>query len=404
MNAGPQEASARLPHGGLLAATVATLSAVAAASAIFAWSLKPLEYRAEWTAAVGASGALAFASLAATRLLVFRLIHAVRVALVLIAQQICRAADPAVALLLLVPLVVETAIYDEAAPAIGISTLALALACAQAALLQGLRTAVAIAVVGGIATLVSTLMVRYRELVVDERQRVQSLTTAVSALTDANVAIQSYAGNVESESAGKERQRITRELHDVVGYTLTNIMIMMDACKVLRRRDPAALDDVFAKVRDQAERALQETRETLYRLREVQAHVPEGLRALNHLTRAFTEATGIRAELNAGNVPWSLGPQLDSAILRLAQEALTNAFRHGKADRVRINLWQTQSEIRISIWDNGRGMDAGAVEGIGLTGMRERFAAVGGSIHPHNVADGFQLDATIPFLSGEPHE
>ncbi len=87
---------------------------------------------------------------------------------------------------------------------------------------------------------------------------------------------------------------------------------------------------------------------------------------------------------------------------RIVQEGLTNAFRHGKATRVRINLWQTEGEILVSVLDNGRGIAPGTsvTDGIGLAGMRERLAEYGGEIRLGPVVDGFELAATIPYAVG----
>ena len=94
---------------------------------------------------------------------------------------------------------------------------------------------------------------------------------------------------------------------------------------------------------------------------------------------------------------------MDSVLLRFVQEGLANSFRHGKASKVNISMWRTADEIRVSIRDNGDGVqDIEQIEeGIGLSGMRERFGLLGGGILFHNVADGFELTAIIPYTVGE---
>jgi signal transduction histidine kinase len=82
-------------------------------------------------------------------------------------------------------------------------------------------------------------------------------------------------------------------------------------------------------------------------------------------------------------------------IYRLIQQGLTNAFRHGKADSVRVNLWRADTEIRVTIADNGKGSED-VQEGIGLQGMRERLSTVGGRIETRSRPDGFELSAAIP--------
>jgi len=230
--------------------------------------------------------------------------------------------------------------------------------------------------------------VRYRETVVEYSRRITNLSNA-------NLAFQDHAEYVESESATRERNRITRELHDVTAYALTNIAMTMNAAKVLLKDNPAELPELFETIRGQAEEALQETRKTLYLLRSVEDKRLEGLHAYVHLARQFQIATGVTVQINYGNVPFSLGREVDTMIYRLIQQGLTNAFRHGKADNVRVNLWRSEKEIRVTISDNGRGSEE-LQEGIGLIGMRERLSTVGGRIETRSRPDGFELNAAIP--------
>ncbi len=231
-------------------------------------------------------------------------------------------------------------------------------------------------------------LVRYRESVVENTRRITNLTNA-------NLAFQDHAEYVESESATRERNRITRELHDVTAYALTNIAMTMNAAKVLLAEDPGELPQLFETTRQQAEDALQETRKTLYLLRSAEDRRQEGLHAFVHLARQFRQATGVEVQINYGNLPFSLGREVDAMIYRLIQQGLTNAFRHGKADEVRVNLWRADDEIRVTISDNGSGGEE-MQEGIGLQGMRERLDTVGGGIETRASPYGFVLRAMIP--------
>ena len=233
--------------------------------------------------------------------------------------------------------------------------------------------------------------------------RVRSLDSTIGRLARANREFQAYAGTVKSESAAEERSRITRELHDTVGYALTNVIVMMDAVKARACEEPESLDSLLDDVRAQSELALNDTRQILHLLRSVEQFERKGIDAIFQLTRAFEEAMGLSVELHVGNLPPTLGPRIDSVLFRLVQEGLTNAFRHGNASRVRITMWQADAEIRVAVWDNGSGLPAdGTVQdGIGMSGMRERFAELGGTITARNVADGFQLAGTIPYAMGD---
>jgi signal transduction histidine kinase len=84
-------------------------------------------------------------------------------------------------------------------------------------------------------------------------------------------------------------------------------------------------------------------------------------------------------------------------LYRSLQEGLTNAFRHGKADRVLVHLQQAGDMIILNITDNGRGSgSSGISEGVGLAGMRERVESMGGTIHFRNLSGGFKLTVELP--------
>jgi signal transduction histidine kinase len=241
--------------------------------------------------------------------------------------------------------------------------------------------------------------IRYREMLAMRTDDLSRSEETVRSLMKANVDFQLYANNIESESTVKERNRITRELHDMIGYSLTNVIVMMKAGKVLARKDPGELDTLFEKVGDQAEEALSRTRQILHLLRDSQGAEFIGLQAVSRLVRNFGSATNMETEVSFGNLDMSMGRNLDAVIFHVVQEGLTNAFRHGKATRIRVVMWHTESEIRVTVHDNGRGIEGGAVitEGIGFSGMRERLSVYGGTIEPRNVADGFELRAVIPY-------
>jgi len=206
-----------------------------------------------------------------------------------------------------------------------------------------------------------------------------------------------YANIAEIKAYTDERNRITRELHDELGYTLTNLIMMMEAGAVfLKNEDRHELNNLFTEARFLAENALEETRKTLHFLRQEEKPTAHGPNAIQELVDVFAESTKIEVNVHYGNLSWSFGERIDSAIRRFIQEGMTNAFRHGKATRITIYFWQTKNAIEISIRDNG----AGAVEikeGIGMIGMKERIEKLSGSVLAYNVVDGFELFASIPF-------
>lgn len=226
------------------------------------------------------------------------------------------------------------------------------------------------------------------------REEVARLDQTIEALSQANVNFQEYASAVRRRSTDEERKRIAREIHDSVGYTLTNVHMMMQAAIEISSTDPERLIELLVSARDQAQVALFEVRRALRELRDLREEEPVGRRRLRELINAFQQATGTIVELNLGNTPPSFGSPLDDVLYRLVQESLTNSFRHGQATKVIVSLWVVHPTLRVTITDNGIGAKQ-VVPGIGMQGMRERLTAVGGSLVAGNSPFGFRVAAEL---------
>ncbi len=250
------------------------------------------------------------------------------------------------------------------------------------------------------AASLSCLAVSYREGRVRDSMVIEDLKGVATNLANSNRAFQDYAEGIESASREGERNRITRELHDTIGYALTNIIMMTRAIAVYVRSEPEKAIELVEKARVQADEALAESRKILYQLRSIASESNRGRTALVHLVRSFGEAMGIEVTMGFGDCRRSYGTKTDEAIFRLVQEGLTNAIWHGKATKVHVTLREEQGGVVVRIWDNGFGA-ADIVEGIGISGMRERFFSLGGSVVASGVADGFVLEARVPALAGE---
>ena len=243
----------------------------------------------------------------------------------------------------------------------------------------------------GITLLLSLFLCRL-ETAEDQRRR---LDAAVRQLTRANLGFQSYASHLELDTLDAERKRISREIHDTVGYSLTNILMTLEAAGDLVEDDPVRARRLLGGSIDEARRCLEETRASRRELRSSELREPAGLAAIARLTESFARATGVAVTVEYGNAAPGYGLRIDAVILRMLQEAMTNAFRHGMATDIRIHLRQAGGRLHLRIQDNGSGADE-PEEGIGLAGMRERLDAVCGTLTAGNGAGGFRIDAEIP--------
>ncbi len=245
-------------------------------------------------------------------------------------------------------------------------------------------------------SIVGLCLRRLSDSLIAERRRNDSLNESILQLTNANVGFQHYATTVSERSTEDERRRISREIHDTIGYTLTNIKMMIEAS--LDSLSQARLDHLkhlLETMKEHTLSGLSEARRSLRTLRSVEVSRTSGIRLLHRLIEAFMNATGVTVEANFGNIPFSYGEEVDQVVYRMVQEGMTNAFRHGRATLITINFWQNDGTLNVVIRDNGVGAPDYS-EGIGLAGMSERIATLSGTLRAQSVADGFQLLATIP--------
>jgi signal transduction histidine kinase len=249
----------------------------------------------------------------------------------------------------------------------------------------------------GLAAL-SVLIIEFRDRLVRAERTEREIRRSLENLAAANHSFVAHLEDVEAESEERERLRITRELHDSIGYTMTSVSMMMKAAKYLVREDPAKLIDFCDRTQELARATLTETRDILYKLRSVRRENRPPLPIFfGRLCSEFQEATGVLTEFNAGNLPRVLDEAVFSVLFRAVQVGLINALRHGRAQHVRVFFWVDDDAVSLTIWNDGHIPHDGAPapEGIGIRGIRERAADLGGSIRLGPVPGGFELVVRI---------
>jgi signal transduction histidine kinase len=216
--------------------------------------------------------------------------------------------------------------------------------------------------------------------------------------------IQARADDDTRRRIDEERLRIARELHDVVAHTMATINVQAGAAAHVAAERPDAAVDALQAIKLASKEGLRELRAILNVLR--QADEPDstqpapGLAQLDALI-ASTGRAGLATTLSITGDQRPLPPAADLAAYRIIQESLTNAIRHAGPATATVALKYADTELTISVTDTGRGVHADAAAGdgggLGLPGMRERAASVGGSVHAGpRAAGGFQVIARIP--------
>jgi signal transduction histidine kinase len=214
------------------------------------------------------------------------------------------------------------------------------------------------------------------------------------ALADLNAELRATQRLLEESTRSDERLRLSRELHDVAGHKLTALKLHLRAL----HRDPAfAGNEALGVSLQLADELLADIRAVVSEMRQ-----HDGIQLGEALAALARPLPGVRIELQGAEQARVASVAQAEALLRFAQEGLTNALRHGNGTRVRIDVRQDGDALLMAIEDDGRGR-LPLVEGNGLIGMRERLAAFGGSIAIDDVEPrGLRLRARLPMAGPMP--
>jgi signal transduction histidine kinase len=201
-------------------------------------------------------------------------------------------------------------------------------------------------------------------------------------------------------AVAEERNRIARELHDVIGHSVSVMTVQASAVRRLMRSDQAKERHALETVEATGREALAEMRRMVGVLRSGDAGPdlapPPALEQLDRLVDDFRSA-GVDVVLEREGDPVPLPPGLDLTAYRLVQEALTNTLKHAQATRAVVRLGYRDGMLELSVCDDGRGPSAGAEPGNGLLGMRERVGVFGGRLVAGAAAGGgYELRAELP--------
>jgi signal transduction histidine kinase len=196
-------------------------------------------------------------------------------------------------------------------------------------------------------------------------------------------------------AASEEKLRMAQDLHDGVGHGLAVIAMQAGVGLHVLDRDPAATRATLEAIRDTSKEALAALRAELSQLAgDAAPRAPR--RGLDDLEALATrvEAAGLAVERQV-SLDGSLPADVEAAAYAIVQESLTNVLRHARASRVVLVVERGDDTLVVVVTDDGLG---GAVqdEGMGLTGMRERATALGGSLVAGPVAGGFEVRAVLP--------
>ena len=211
------------------------------------------------------------------------------------------------------------------------------------------------------------------------------------SLTQANQRLAQYASTVEQLTISRERNRLARELHDVLAHTLSGVAVELEGLRAMLGRDPERSKELLNNSLQAVREGLTETRRALEELR-AQPLEDLGLAlAVRSLAESYASRDDFQVELGIDNDLGDYPADVQQCIYRIAQEALANVAEHAKAQRVQVILKKDKDQLQLIIKDDGKGFDPddpGNKQHYGLLGMRERAEMIGGilSIESHGGA------------------
>jgi PAS domain S-box-containing protein len=239
----------------------------------------------------------------------------------------------------------------------------------------------------------------------DSKLLEQSIRDNASALEkmvdDRTIALRRVSGRLLTMQ-DDERRRIARELHDGLGQELVAAKMMIGG--MLAKNPPQSSERAAMEASDTIDRALQQVRSLSHLLHPPLLDEVGLLSALRWYLEGLTKRSGIETSLDVEPAEFPrLTPELETAIFRITQEALTNVYRHSGAQKAAVTLTQQDTQVVVKIRDHGKGVEGPIAElqpgsiGIGMGGMSQRAREFGGALRVANANPGTLVEVTIPF-------
>jgi signal transduction histidine kinase len=208
---------------------------------------------------------------------------------------------------------------------------------------------------------------------------------------------------LEQAAIRSERDRIARELHDVIAHSLSAMVVQTAAAQDLIRTDPEKAETLLQNVAEVGREALSETGQLLHVVRdaddELSLRPAPGLDKLSELIQQF-RASGLVVDLEVDPDLPTLSGGADVSAYRVVQEALTNALKYAPDARVELQIQGAAKGLRI-VARNATSATKASGSGLGLVGMEERLDLLGGRLKHGSTPDGrYELTAVVPVGSG----
>ena len=192
----------------------------------------------------------------------------------------------------------------------------------------------------------------------------------------------------------QERNRISREIHDSVGHSLSTIIIQLGAISKLSEENNPQVSQMSVQLREFAVKGLQEVRTVVHDLKPEQLTKQQLNVALEEFIYETKQHSGVEFVFRQNKPTIQLSKEQELTIFRGVQEATTNAIRHGKATKITLLMMYSANELIVTIMDNGAGSSAISLEG-GLKALEERLHELQGQLEIKNTEQGFTVQMKL---------
>jgi signal transduction histidine kinase len=219
------------------------------------------------------------------------------------------------------------------------------------------------------------------------------------ALAEANHKLAHYAATIEHLAASQERNRLARELHDTLAHSLSAVTVQLEAVQALWEVNPSEARQITGQALQVSQRGLTEARRALHSLRASPLEDLGLALAVSDLAKSAAARANVHLDLDVQNPLETLAPAIEQCIYRVAQESLTNVVRHADAQSLCVSLRRKSGGLTLTVADDGRGFNPGAVDGphYGLQGLRERAEMVGANLQvTSKVQNGTTVRLVVP--------
>ena len=220
-------------------------------------------------------------------------------------------------------------------------------------------------------------------------------------LKKANLELEDYSHTIEELTLLKERNRLSREIHDSVGHALSTTMIQLNAIEAISMKNNLEILPLVTNLKNFVGESYQEVRNAVRAIKPPEYSNYQDIIKIQDLINNFTKLSGINVKLTISETKYPLDSKVSLAVYRLIQESLSNASRHGKATKISVTLIYNKNDLSITIKDNGIGC-SNVNYGVGLTSITERFKEFNGDVSFNtSKGNGFVIKIIVPRIVGD---